>query len=336
MQRRLAVMPVVVVTGARQTGKRTLVQLLTPGKRHYASLDDMGVLDLARRNPEALTSGAARITLDDVQRTPDLLIAVKRAVDLDPKRTPGWFILTGSANLLLMREVSESLAGRANYLALWPMTRREQKGLGRCGLWEELLASDDARWPDLLAADDTGPEDWRELARRGGFPVPAIHQSTKEERAIWFESYVGTYLERDLRRLSAIEALPDFRRLMKAACLRHGQMLNQTEVARDLSLKQPTVYRYLNLLELSYLLVRLPAYSVNRTKRLLKSPKLYWGDVGSALRLSRDARAHGPPPGEPGAARLSGLASWPAPGHGAPLLAHHHGGRSGSGDRDGG
>ena len=136
---RLRVMPAVVVTGARQTGKSTLAHELTPGKRRFFSLDDLDVIDAARRDPEALVGGTQPVTLDEVQREPELLRAVKRAIDR--RRVPGQFLLTGSANLLLMRQVSESLAGRASYLTLWPMTRREQQGLGRCGLWDELLSA---------------------------------------------------------------------------------------------------------------------------------------------------------------------------------------------------
>jgi hypothetical protein len=114
-----------------------------------------------------------------------------------------------------------------------------------------------------------------------------------DDRKIWFDGYIQTYLERDLQMLSSVSSLPDFRRLMRAACLRLGQIVNQTEIARDISLKQPTVHRYLNLLETSHLLVRVPAYSVNRTKRLLKSPKLYWGDIGLAMHLSGTAEPAG-------------------------------------------
>jgi hypothetical protein len=284
LSERLRVMPAVVVTGARQTGKSTLVQVLTPGDRRFLSLDDLDVADLARRDPEALVGGSGPVTLDEVQREPDMLSAVKRAIDR--RRRAGQFLLTGSANLLLMRRVSESLAGRASYLTLWPMTRREQRGMGRSGLWEELLSTEDSGWLDLLRAQDNAPEDWRALARRGGFPSPALHMKGAAERTVWFEGYVRTYLERDLRALSAVAALPDFRRLMRAACLRVGQLVNQTEVARDVALPQPTVHRYLNLLETSFLLVRVPTYSVNRTKRLIKTPKLYWGDVGLALHLA--------------------------------------------------
>lgn len=166
LDQRLRVMPAVVVTGARQTGKSTLAKMQPPESRPYYSLDDIDVLDLARRNPEALVEGAAHVTLDEVHREPGLLLAVKRTIDTD--RRPGRFILTGSANLLLMQGISESPAGRASYLTLWPMTRREQLGLGRCGLWEELVTEDDGQWPDLIRADAAGLEDWQKLASRGG------------------------------------------------------------------------------------------------------------------------------------------------------------------------
>ena len=136
----------------------------------------------------------------------------------------------------------------------------------------------------------------RRAARRGGglaqagaarrFPTPALSLQRAEDRAIWFDGYVRTYLERDLQELSSISALPDFRRLMQAICLRLGQLVNQTEIGRDLSLPQPTIHRWVNLLETSYMLVRLPAYSVTRTRRLIKSPKLYWADVGLSRYLA--------------------------------------------------
>ena len=294
---RLRVMPAVVVTGARQTGKSTLARSLTPGTRRFYSLDDLDALDLARQDPDGLVGGTGPVTLDEVQREPALLRAVKRAIDR--RRRPGQFLLTGSANLLLMRQVSESLAGRASYLTLWPMTRREQLGLGRCGLWEELLGAPDTGWAELLGEQETAPEDWRGLARRGGFPTPAIHLGTAHDRAVWFDGYTRTYLERDLQALSSIADLPDFRRLMRAACLRIGQLVNQTELGRDVALSQPTVHRWLNLLETAYLLIRLPAYAANRTKRLIKSPKLYWGDAGLAAYLAGTA--------EPGGAELENL-----------------------------
>lgn len=151
-----------------------------------------------------------------------------------------------------------------------------------------------AEWRDVLAGAGPGPEDWRALARRGGFPTPALQLANNADRRVWFDGYVRTYLERDLQDLAAIAALPDFRRLMRAACLRVGQLVNQTELGRDAALPQPTVHRWLNLLETSYLLVRLPAYAVNRTKRLIKAPKVYWGDTGVALHLAGDGTPGGP------------------------------------------
>ncbi len=142
-----------------------------------------------------------------------------------------------------------------------------------------------------MEAGDDPEEDWQALALRGGFPTPALELTTPADRAIWFDGYVRTYLERDLQDLASISALPDFRRLMQAACLRLGQLLNQTELGRDVGLPQPTVHRWLNLLETSYLLVRLPAYAVNRTKRLVKSPRVFWGDTGVALHLGATAPA---------------------------------------------
>lgn len=284
LSERLRVMPAVVVTGARQTGKSTLAEQLVPGTRRYATLDDLDVLDAAQRDPEVLVGGPGPVTLDEVQRAPELLRAVKRAIDRN--RKSGRFLLTGSANLLLMRQVSESLAGRASYLTLWPMTRGEQRGLGRCGLWDELHTTPEAEWREMLAGEKDSAEDWRMLARRGGFPTPALDLATAADRRIWFDGYVRTYLERDLQDLASIGTLPDFRRLMRAACLRIGQLVNQTELGRDVALPQPTVHRWLNLLETSYLLVRLPAYAVNRTKRLIKAPKIYWGDTGLAMHLA--------------------------------------------------
>ena len=303
LQDMIRVMPAVVVSGARQTGKSTLARSFGQveassggatsdhGGRRYLSLDDLDVLDLARRDPGALVRRAGPITIDEVQREPELLRAVKR--EIDRHRRPGRFLLTGSANLLLMSRVSESLAGRASYLTLWPMTRREQTGLGRCGVWERLFEAPDGEWLDIVSESGGKQEDWRALALRGGFPVPAVHLDTTQDRAIWFDGYVQTYLERDLQALSSIAGLPDFRRLMRAASLGLGRLVNQSRLGRDVGLKQPTAHRYLNLLETSYLLVRVPAYSVNRTKRLVKSPKLYWGDTGLAMHLAQEDEPRG-------------------------------------------
>ena len=147
----LGVFPVTVVTGARQTGKSTLVrQPEVIGTRTYITLDNVLVRDQARTDPEVLLERAEHLVIDEVQHAPDLLLAIKRRVDEQHVR--GQYILTGSANLLLQRTVSESLAGRAGYTTLWPFTRREQLGFGTPGVWSELLVEAPSRWPDLLGA----------------------------------------------------------------------------------------------------------------------------------------------------------------------------------------
>ena len=292
LARTLEVLPVGVVTGARQTGKSTLVGLPEFAGREYCTLDDVRLRDLARRDPDLLLDRAHRLVIDEVQRAPDLLIAIKKRVD--ERREPGRYILTGSTDLLLQERVSESLAGRAGYVRLWPLTRREQLGLATAGVWSDLLAAEPATWPELLRAQTAAPESWPALAERGGYPVPAHRLPTVEARSIWLDGYAATYLERDVAQLAAIEHLADMRRLMSALCLRIGGLLNQAEVARDLGLSPTTVKRYVDLLEVSHQLVRLPAYSVNRTKRLMKASKIYWTDTGLALRLSGEATPRGP------------------------------------------
>ena len=153
-------------------------------------------------------------------------------------------------------------------------------------------------------------------------PRPRWNSGSNEDRAIWFDGYVWTYLERNPQVLSAIFALPDFRRMMRASCLRMGQVVNQTALGRDVALPQPTVHRYLNLLETSYLLVPLPAYAVNRTKRLIKAPKLYWGDMGVAMHLAQESAPRWNAPEEPGAARPDGLARFKNRTGRTVLLAH--------------
>lgn len=286
--------PVVVLLGARQTGKTTLVRSMPQlADRPYLTLDDFDLRAQADADPESVAGRAPALVLDEVQRSRDLLIAVKRIVDDDAARTAGRFLLTGSANLLMMERVSETLAGRASYVTLWPFSRRERLGLGRAGMWSELLAAPFGQWRDLLAAGVGPGEDWRTAARLGGMPVPSHVLPDDDARSGWFSGYVQTYLERDLQALRAVDNLPDFRRLMRAASLRIGGLLNQSEAGRDAGIAQPQVHRFLNLMEASYQVVRLPAFSVNRTRRLIKAPKVYWSDTALALFLAGETEPRG-------------------------------------------
>lgn len=290
LQNALRSAPVVVVSGARQTGKSTLAIGLD-GERSYTTLDDIDALARAEAEPDAFVRDPGPMTIDEIQRAPGLLLAIKRAVDR--KRTAGRFLLTGSANLDLTKAVSESLAGRAVYLTLQPLTRREQLGSARAGLWDELFAAPDTEWLGVLRSSSSPAADWRDLARRGGYPTPAHELREDDARRLWFSGYTQTYLERDLRDLSAVASLVDFRRLMRAACLRIGNLVNQTELGRDVGMPQPTVRRHLGLLEASYQFVPVPAYAVNRTSRVIKTPKAYWGDTGLAMYLADEDEPRG-------------------------------------------
>ena len=273
----LKVLPVTVVTGARQTGKTTLAKSLSPS-RAYFTLDDVGVLDQAERQPDSLLRSRP-VTLDEVQRTPPLLLAVKRAVD--EERRAGDFLLTGSANLLLMHRAADTLAGRAIYLELPPFCPAEwQQRKTALQPLDRLFAPDfDIReWPA-----ETG--DWPAWLLRGGYP-PALAIASDSDRSLWFSAYIQTYLERDLRQLSAVSSLPDFQRVMALAAHRTGRLLNQADVARDAALTHPTTHRYLNLLETGCLVTRIRPYATNPNVALVKTPKLLWTDCGLAAALA--------------------------------------------------
>ncbi len=277
--------PVVVLIGARQTGKTTLV--LTPDiaeGRSYRSMDDFDTLDVAQRDPTALLQGPRNITLDEVQRVPKLFPAMKVEVDRD--RRPGRLLCTGSANILLMRRISESLAGRAAYLSIPPLTWPEVEGLQLAGVLDDALRA--AKPGDLLRAAEHVPKARLTLAEaviRGGYPVPSLSDNPSF-RARWYDGYIATYLERDLQMLAAIDDLVGFRRLMQAAALRNGTVLNIAQLAQDAGVPPTTARRYLSLLEVSFQIWQLPAFTVNRGKRLAKTPKLLWLDSGLAAHLA--------------------------------------------------
>jgi hypothetical protein len=284
LERALEAHPVVVLAGARQTGKSTLVQQL-PG-RSYRTLDELDLLEQARREPEAFLLGASGpLTIDEVQRAPEIVLALKRAVDR--RRTAGRFLLTGSASLALLAEVASALAGRAVHLCLGPLTCAERAGRAAAEPWSSLLgASDRDEAMAGLPAGRVSPLPWEERVLGGGLP-PAALAPTPRARLEWFEGYVLSYLERDLRQLSQVSSLVDFRRAMLVAAQRTGQLVNAAELGRTAGIPQPTTHRYLNLLESSGILVRLPPFAANRGKRLVRTPKLYWVDAGLASFLSR-------------------------------------------------
>lgn len=268
--------PVVVLSGARQTGKSTLLQSEAPFKDWpYLTLDDLDARELAEKDPGRLAGLHDRVVIDEVQKAPNLLAAVKVQVDRDRKRR---FVLSGSANLLLMKKVTESLAGRCLYFDLMPFC-----------LGEEDRKPPEA-WLDHSFFENPpktrsveGISNFRLL--RGSLP-PVSFLKKESQVADWWRGYTRTYLERDLRDISQVTSLSDFRKVMALLASASGQILNQSNIARAAAISQATVGRYIGLLEVTGLFVRLFPYSRNVSKRLVKSPKIYCLDTGLACSLT--------------------------------------------------
>lgn len=269
--------PVVVLTGARQVGKSTLLRQEFQDFA-YHTLDDFGLREQAELDPASIWKGETRIILDEVQKVPRLLEAVKLAVDQSGRQLR--FILSGSANLLLMERVTESLAGRAIYLELPPLTWGEMQGVPHgqnfLSLWDPQFEPGEILLP---------PVDYLPHLLRGFMP-PVWELDRPEDVLLWQEGYVRTYLERDLRELSQIDSLVDFRRLMQVLAIRTGAVLNQADAARDAGLSPATAHRYIRLLEVSHILHRMPAFAASRNKRVVKSPKVAFTDPALAVFLA--------------------------------------------------
>lgn len=274
LEDRLGRMPVVVVTGARQTGKTTLTRGLAG--RRFVTLDSLTTLDQARREPATLVRQADRMTLDEVQRAPELLLAVKEAVDED--RRKGRFLLTGSANLALLGEIGESLAGRASYLVLRPLTEREKRGDRSTSSWTGLTEVADARHA-LDSLPSPREWDWKRAALEGGLPPAALAEDA-DDRRVFLESYFDTYVQRDVRDFAQVGDLAAFVRLVRLVALRNGGLVNHAELSRDAEVPRSTVLRWMSVLDASYVTTSVPAFATSRKRRLIKAPRVYCGDTG--------------------------------------------------------
>lgn len=291
--------PVVLLNGARQVGKSTLVQSLAKGhSAEYFTLDDATVLAAATRDPAGFVAGlaglAGPVILDEVQRAPELFLALKAAVDRD--RRPGRFLLTGSANVLVLPRISESLAGRMEILTLWPLSQGEIEGAPD-SLVDALFAKTFTP-PRLQSLDRAG---LFERLVRGGFPE-LVDKPSEARRRAWFGSYTTSILQRDVRDLTNIEDLAALPRLLSLLAARATGLLNYSELSRSSGIPASTLKRYFALLEATFLVLTLPAWSTNLSKRLVKSPKLLLNDTGllasslglSTERLEEDPRLAGP------------------------------------------
>ena len=272
----LADPPVVLVQGARQVGKTTLAEAVGGEDRRTLSLDRSAVLAAATSDPDGFVDGLADpVLLDEVQRAPGLFPAIKHAVDRD--RVHGRFLLTGSTNVLALPMLSESLAGRMEVCTLWPLTQAELERTPG-GFVDALFGPDDT----ILAGAPT-PDLWQRVLR-GGFPE-AVARTSEDRRRAWFESYVDTILQRDVRDLARIEKLTEMPRLLQLLASRTSGLLNVADLARGLSSPRSTVKRYVALLEAVFLVRLIPAWTSTHAGRVTKSPKVHLLDTGLAAAL---------------------------------------------------
>lgn len=278
--------PVVFLQGARQTGKSTLAQALAEEGHDadYLTLDDAAVLAAAEHDPAGFVDGLdGPVIIDEVQRVPELFLAIKKAVDR--KRAPGRFLLTGSANALVLPRLAESLVGRVEIMTLWPLSQGE--------IEEHRESFVDGLFARALPKCKPEATTWRRLIDRmlaGGYPE-AISRRDLERRHAWFGSYITTILQRDVRDMASVERLSEFPQLLRLLGTRCGTLLNFAELSRSLSMPQSTLKRYMALLEATFLAQLLPAWTSNLSKRLVKSPKIMLCDtglLGSLLGLDAD------------------------------------------------
>jgi uncharacterized protein len=273
--------PVTMLVGPRQSGKSTLAQALVDeiGNARYVTLDRGLTLAAARDDAAGFVAEEeGTLVIDEVQRAPDLLLEIKATIDRD--RRPGRFVLTGSADVLTLPRVAETLAGRMEVLRLWPLSQGEIEGGG-----DQFLTALLAGEPEALADPDNAPRREELLGRiaAGGFPEAVARTGARRQR--WFESYLETMLQREVRDLANVAGFADLPRLMLLLASRSTGLLNYAGISRDLGMPQTTLKRYVALLETAFLVLTVPAWFRNIGKRLIKSPKLILSDSGLLTHL---------------------------------------------------
>ncbi len=276
----LADTPAVFLNGARQTGKSTLVKsLFESTNSNYLTFDNPNILAAAKHDPlHFISSLHSPVILDEVQKAPEIFPIIKMAIDQE--RTPGRFLLTGSTNILLLPHLSESLAGRIEILNLYPLSQGEINNQPEHFIKN---AFDSAFTFQSIKPKPISREAIIHRIISGGYPEPL--NRTEPRRFAWFNSYITTILQRDVRDLANIEGLTQLPHLLKLLATRIACLANFSDLSRDIQLPQTTLKRYFTLLETTFLCFTIPAWSRNLGSRLVKSPKLYLNDTGLVASL---------------------------------------------------
>jgi hypothetical protein len=272
---------VLLLTGPRQVGKTTMLRHLSAANRRYVTLDDLAARDLARRDPDLfLQKYRPPVLIDEIQYAPEVLTAIKLAVDRD--RLPGAFWLTGSQQFAVMKGITETLAGRVAILTLLGFTQRETDG--RPAALPPFLPDEASLQARSTTAATLTLQDVYARIWRGS--MPALVTGQIRDRDLFYRSYVQTYLERDVRDLTQVGDLNAFGRFLRAVAARTAQMLNYSDLARDCAISVNTARKWMSVLEGSFQVAILPAYHTNLSKRLYSTPKLHFLDTGLCAYLT--------------------------------------------------
>ena len=280
--------PAVLINGPRQCGKTTLVQQFAQGMS-YITLDDPGMLSAAQQDPVGLLRQIDRAVIDEVQRAPQLLLALKMSIDQD--RRPGRFLLTGSANILALPQIADSLAGRMEVHTLLPLSQAELQGrpsdfLQRAQGQSWPVSHPSWVYPAVIDAKNELHAGAIGNALAGGYPEMRLRPSVTRRQA-WAKAYIQTVVERDVQDIAQVEHLSQIPYLLDIAAAHCGQLFNASQIGGQLMLDTRTLDKYLGVLEKLFLVQRLPAWGRNELNRLIKTPKLHFLDAGLQATLTR-------------------------------------------------
>ncbi|WP_280254723.1 ATP-binding protein [Nocardia wallacei] len=276
---------VVLVNGARQSGKSTLVRLVAKERgAEWRDLDTAFTRQAALDDPDGFVDFPAPMVIDEIQRAPELLLSIKAQVDRDPR--PGRYLLTGSARVLGLRTLPDTLVGRMETIELWPFSQGEIDGAP-----DRFIDAVFAQGAAIRHSSEVSRADYAERVVRGGFPEALARMNDKRRRA-FFNSYVGDLIARDVQQLTEIERTSQIRALVRMLAARSGQLLVTATLSRELGLSATTTTRYLALLEEVFLIKRIPPWSRNVSTRATAIPKVTFVDSGvAANEIGSDARS---------------------------------------------